>query len=165
MTYTSLGATFQVGPGISGCFNMTAINATTEDINASNSTMRLLDAVNFTASSNVRVNATMHYACSLPSSDVAPFILSNGTWDEIRPFTVDPSACTVTFAVPSDPVIALFDLLGGASQSTAPTTSANQQEQSGQQQNYPILPALAVIAAILILLALYTRRRGRRLGS
>ncbi|MDE1833682.1 MAG: hypothetical protein KGH58_04670, partial [Candidatus Micrarchaeota archaeon] len=53
-----------------------------------------------------RMNLT--YDCSLPASSVAPYILKNYTWREITNFTIDTSACSVSFAIPNDPVIAVF---------------------------------------------------------
>ena len=38
-------------------------------------------------------------ACAVVVADVAPFILRNGTWQEITPFTLNVAACTVEFAV------------------------------------------------------------------
>ncbi len=156
VTYTALGTTFQIGPGISNCFNMTAINATALDVNVSNSTKMLILAVNFSVNNrNVSVNATMNYPCSIASADVAPFILRNGDWMPIVPFDVNAAACAVTFAVPSDPVIALFDIAPNSP--TVATTSVPSQQTSGNSDGILIWIVAIVIVALLLLL--YYRRR------
>ena len=77
------------------------MNATTLSKSVNNS---VITAVNYTINrANVSTDAILHYSCSIPNSDVAPFILRNGTWQEITPFTLNVAACTVEFAVPSDP--------------------------------------------------------------
>ena len=107
----------------------------------------------------------LHYPCSIPNSDIAPFILRNGTWQEITPSTLNVAACTVEFAVPSDPVIAL---LNTNVTSTIPTTVATTAVQTSvttaaatpPQNTETVWTILAiVIVIIVIVLYLYSRRR------
>jgi YVTN family beta-propeller protein len=160
ITYTSLGTTFEVAPGVHGCFNMTAINATSGHFSNSNG---LIEAVNFTTSNNnITPEAIMHYPCSYSSYGVAPFILGNGSWSEIRPFVVNAMACSVTFAVPSDPVIAIMRI--NVQNQTRSATTSITATQPKQQSGFLLL--LCVIIAVVILaiaaLSVLSRRRRRR---
>ena len=120
INYTSLNATFHITSGTSTCFNVMAVNAPTLSKSVNNS---VITAINYTINSaNVSTEAVLHYSCNIPNSDVAPFILRNGTWQEITPFTLNAAACTVEFAVPSDPVIALLNT-AHPNTTTANTTS------------------------------------------
>ncbi len=165
ITFTSLGTTFQVSPGTSDCFTITATNATKVVNTSNNSQLKPILAVNLTISSkNISVNSTMHYPCSLPSTNVAPLILKDGLWKPITPFTVNAAACTVAFSVPSDPVIAIFQTAYANSQTTTVITSTaiqGTQQTSGGTAFIPI----AVVAIIAIILAAYyliSRRKGRK---
>ena len=93
----------------------------------------------------------------IASTNIAPFILRNGTWTEIRPFTVDELACTVTFIVPSDPVIAVFYNTRSALQSSMQTTSIMQQEQPSQSSNGLAFMIIVVIAIILAIIFVYKK--------
>jgi hypothetical protein len=77
------------------------------------------------AAKNLTVNATLHYNCSIPSTAVAPFILNASTlnWQKISPFIVNQTACSVSFSVPMDPVVAL--LFAGPTNSTTVTTAVS----------------------------------------
>jgi hypothetical protein len=108
----------------------------------------------------------LHYSCSIPNSDVAPFILRNGTWQEITPFTLNVAACTVEFAVPSDPIIAL---LNTKVTSTVTTTSATTTAQAPvttapalQQNNSTILILVLIEIVIIVIAALFIYMRDRR---
>ncbi len=57
--------------------------------------------------SNIIVTAS--YPCGIPSRSIQPFELSStGTWVAISPFRVNAAACTLTFTVDADPVIAIM---------------------------------------------------------
>ena len=49
---------------------------------------------------NNTVYTTLGYDCAINSSRVAPFILINGSWEPIMPFTINKNLCAVTFKVP-----------------------------------------------------------------
>lgn len=70
----------------------------------------LVEALNVSISTaaNVIVNMTMAYPCGTAGSDVQPFIYANGTWGAITPFSIDPASCTVSFALPDDPIVSIF---------------------------------------------------------
>ena len=96
INYPSLNATIKIAPGI-GCFRINVTNSTLQSKALNRS---VITALNYTVNNtNVSTDATLHYSCSIPNSDVAPFILRNSTWQEITPFTLNAAACTVEFAV------------------------------------------------------------------
>ncbi len=74
---------------------------------------------NITSSNKTRT-ITLPYNCSLPSGRIAPYIYINGTWSKITPFTVNTIACTITFTVPPDPIVAIME----SQVTTVPTTTA-----------------------------------------
>ena len=120
VNYPSLNSTFYFKPSASSCFNVTASNATSTYISSNSEIIR---AINYSFSnSSILSNLTLHYPCNTASSALIPVILKNGTWDEITPFTVNVAACTVTFAAPSDPVVALLNI---SKSSTTATTTTN----------------------------------------
>ena len=52
------------------------------------------------------INVTEKFPCG--STNVRPYILKNGTWKSINLFTVNESACSITFSIPSDPIVGLM---------------------------------------------------------
>ena len=161
--YQSLNATFHITSGTNTCFDAIAVNATTLSKSVDNS---VITAVNYTINrANVSTDITLHYSCSIPNSDVAPFILRNGTWQEITPFTLNVAACTVEFAVPSDPVIAL---LNTNTTSTTLTTSAATTAQTSipnvtvQQNTGTIWEILIIVIIVIVVIALFIYFRRKR---
>ena len=59
-----------------------------------------------TAKVAVSNNAIFGYPCG--SLSPTPYKLIAGAWSEITPFTDNSASCTLTFSIPSDPVIAVF---------------------------------------------------------
>jgi hypothetical protein len=59
------------------------------------------------------VSLTESFECGL--TGLQPFIIQNGTWNPITNYSVNSTACTITFAIPADPVIALGQSLAAAS--------------------------------------------------
>jgi uncharacterized membrane protein YgcG len=55
---------------------------------------------------SISSNLTIGYPCSDPG--VAPYILRDGLWEEITPFTTNSASCTLNFSIPADPVVGLF---------------------------------------------------------
>ena len=158
--YSSLNATFNIGPGTGACFNMTATDVTSR-YHASNSSV--LKAINYTSSNkNISISVTIRYKCSLPSSDITPFILNNSAWHEITPFTVNVAACTVTFAVPTDPVIALINTNSTTPAATPNTTTLQTTTVPAalpQQPDTGIIAAAIVIVIIILAILAYLRSR------
>ncbi len=58
---------------------------------------------------NVSINVTQHYPCNINKSLIAPYMYKNSTWSKITPFAVNASACTISFAIPKDPIIGILE--------------------------------------------------------
>ncbi len=117
---------------------------------------------------NVTISMSLLYPCAIPANGIAPYKLVSGTWTRISGFTVNASACTVSFFVPPDPIVALFRYspppTTTRASTTAPTTlpstfttTAPQVEQSQGSSNATVI-AVAVIA-IAAAAAYYLFRR------
>jgi hypothetical protein len=108
----------------------------------------------------------LHYPCSIPNSDIAPFILRNGTWQEITPFTLNVAACTVEFAVPSDPVIALLNtnVISTINTTTATTTiqTSTTVSVTSAPTNTGMIFDILIIIIIIIAVALFLYFRQRK---
>ena len=165
INYPSLNTTFTIKSGINSCFKVTALNESTDKVPSllNRSTIR---AINYTFSNqNVSANVTMHYRCSTPPSAITPFILRNGTWQEITPFTINVAACTVTFAAPADPTIGLFNISNQSTTTAVSTITANTTTilttipSSVQQSGTAALAAIIIIAIIVIAIIVYLIRK------
>ena len=162
INYTSLNATFHITSGTSACFNVIAVNATTLSRSVNNS---VITAINYTINrANVSTEAVLHYSCSIPNSDVAPFILRNGTWQEITPFTLNVAACTVEFAVPSDSVIALLNTAHPNTTTANTTSTIISQPAPTPVQSNPVFNYIILLIIIILIIAalLYYMTRKRR---
>ncbi len=137
---------------------------------------KLLEALNISTMPplNITITVTMKYNCSLPSNSIAPYELTGtGTWNPINPFTVNSTACTVTFAIPTDPVVGIFQYQQSATTSTIPpiTTSlvtsvtTTVPAEAASSKSYSTLTWVAIIAiAIVILVIVYLFRfRGKKI--
>ncbi len=143
------------------------------------------------SATNSTLNITMKYSCSIPQDSVAPYIYSNGTWSPITPFVLNKSSCDVTFSVPGDPVIALFEKNNTAATTSTTTsietttkettaqpapqypTSANASPQTTiippetparQTQNGNLL-IYAAVAVVIIIAVLYVAVKRRRMAG
>ena len=164
INYPSLNATIKIAPGINGCFSVNVTNSTLQSKTLNRS---VITALNYTVNNtNVSAEAILHYSCSIPNSDVAPFIMRNGTWQEITPFTLDVATCTVEFAVPSDPVIALLNTnvtstilttVATTAVQTSVTTAAATPLQN--METVWTIIAIVIIIIVVVVLYLYSRRR------
>ena len=74
-------------------------------------------AANLTDETTFEVHA--EFQCGL--DNMRPYVLKGGAWVAITPFNVDSSACTVSFAISNDTIIALM----------IPETAPTKQAQSG----------------------------------
>ena len=162
VNYPSLNATIKIAPG-SGCFSLNVTNSTLQSKTLNRS---VITALNYTVNNtNVSTEAILHYSCSIPNSDIAPFILRNGTWQEITPFTLNVAACTVEFAVPSDPVIALLNTNVTSTISTTTVTATILTSTTIPVTHVPINTGMVleilitVIIIIAVALFLYSRRK------
>ncbi len=52
------------------------------------------------------INIIEKFPCS--AKGIRPYILENGTWKPINLFTINESACTIAFSIPSDPIIGIM---------------------------------------------------------
>ena len=92
---------------------------------------------------NVSINSTtitslnfkVNYDCSINASTLQPYMYKNGTWEQISAFSVDSAACTITFTIPKDPVIALAQ----ESKSPAQLKPTVQSTSTVQQTEKPII--------------------------
>ncbi len=69
--------------------------------------------VNFTVnSSEVKTaNMTVNYPCSINSSTLSPYLLQNEIWEPVGQFSVNSTACSISFNVPNHSTIALLSKL------------------------------------------------------
>lgn len=93
---------------------------------AAPSGLNKLAAVDIEVSSQASTSteATVGFPCSVPSAGVAPYALSGGSWSEITSFSVESSTCALTFAVPSDPVVAIMQSTGSGGGGSVSSASA-----------------------------------------
>jgi len=71
----------------------------------------LINAVNVSIKTIAPATAFFvgEYPCSIPSDLVAPYIFKNNTWFAITNYTVNATACTISFYIPNDPIVAIFE--------------------------------------------------------
>jgi hypothetical protein len=129
------------------------------------------------SSVNVTTNITMPYPCSISSKILAPYKrLASGSWTPITDFAVNTASCTVTFGIPPDPIVGLFEYKATASTTStapttiAPTTSATTTVQQTQRQannlRTMLAAAIIVVIIIIILAALFYRlSKGKKKGG
>jgi hypothetical protein len=89
---------------------------------------------------NISVNSTLNvstisftesYECGL--TNLQPFIIQNGTWTKVNASSTNTTACTITFPIPADPIVAL------AQQAAAPTPVLKQPASTTISQVQPII--------------------------
>ena len=113
--------------------------------------------ISVTTAANVSSEVTSPYSCGINSSLIKPFELVNGTWTAITPFSVNATACTVSFVVPKDPIVGIFQKIVPT---TTVTTTVNTTTTIAPTTT--VLPpkvntaaiAVAVIVTVIILLVL-----------
>ncbi len=115
------------------------------------------------------LTVTVRYPCNLPSSSIAPYIYINGAWTAITPFTVNSSACTVTFSVPGDPVVGVFQIPAARTTTVLPTTIATTIAPTTivtppvtPPSNATLYAAIVIIIVIVIIIAVWLYLRTRR---
>ncbi len=150
--------------------NVSIINVTPLPPAPSNYSVLL--AFNISAPGASMLNVTLHYGCSEPSSRIVPYIYRNSAWQEIEPFSVNVSACTISFSMPADPIVGVFSTPTPTTtttmQTTVPTTSATYTSTIVQapatQSNTPMYAAVAVVIILAVVVAAYLslRKKGRR---
>jgi hypothetical protein len=108
--------------GINASVAVSASNATMAEIHVSNLTHSITNAPtnykpllvlnisisNSTHNSAITVSTTMNYSCSINAGAIMPYELINGTWNPISKYTLNRQYCSITFNVPVDPVVGVF---------------------------------------------------------
>lgn len=166
VSYIPASTSFVITSQQQASVNFTVSNATSSTPPPpSNYTKLLALNVSSNSTANTMVYTTIHYPCSLPPVDVAPFILQGGKWVPIIPFTVDSAACTVSFSIPSDPIVSLMEVnqSKAASSTTLPpqSTSTVAQRPSQPTPSYYWYAVAAIIVAAAAFLA-YRELRYRK---
>ena len=145
----------------SGHFNITITNVTRNDtVFLPGYTKLLALRINVTGvaklQSELNLMMRLSYNCSIPSSEVSPYLLVNGTWQPITNGTINATACLVSFNIGVDRTVALFEPTQPAT--TTPTTIA-QKPTSNNGAEYGIAAVSIIIIMSAIYLAVKRRRR------
>ena len=71
----------------------------------------LINAVNISIETTAPITAFFveKYPCSIPSDLVVPYVFKNNKWLSITNYTLNATACIVSFNIPSDPIVAIFE--------------------------------------------------------
>ncbi len=136
---------------------------------------KLLEALNISTMPplNITITVTMKYNCSLPSNSIAPYELTGtGTWNPINPFTINSTACTVTFAIPADPIVGIFQYQQIAATSTVPTITTSlatsitttvpasaASSKSSSTLTWVAIIAIAIVVLVIIYLFIFRRKK------
>jgi len=125
----------------------------------------LINAVNISIETTAPITAFFveKYPCSIPSDLVVPYIFKNNTWLAITNYTVNATACTVSFNIPSDPIVAIFEkgvptTTTTSIATTIPTIPTTIYYPSPSPKPSPIVVEaliLIIIITIIILVLLY----------
>lgn len=130
----------------------------------------------FITATNATANSitALSYPCTMQSSNISPFILKNGTWVAILPFTLNATACTISFIVPSDPIVALFENTTALTTSvasttvsttlqstTVPTTSVLPSQTHSSSAGLETIIAIVVAIVIIAVIAYILSSKGR----
>ena len=159
---------------ISARDNITVENLTSLPVPApANFRVARVIAINVTSSSTPKPSTHIHiiekYNCTIPSSRIMPYLLLNGSWQGITSYSTNSSACTISYSITEDPILALFELITPISTTTIPSTSVATTSIATTSIPYSKpTPAtdydVALIIIVLILLVaayeLYRRRKG-----
>lgn len=152
--YAPSDASFVISSPYSTSVHFTISNQTSTSPAAPRNYTKLL-ALNVTieSSANASVYATINYPCGASAGGVAPFILDNGTWKRLAQFTVKPATCTISFAIPNDPVIALMQSNQTNSSTTAPSTtlSTMTQRETNVNSTPAYVPIIIVVVAVVVI--------------
>ena len=147
--------------------NETALNFTLKNYTK----ITVLDLNLTAANTTTLLNVTIPYNCGIPASVLKPFIDVNDTWEAITPFTVNATACTVTFQVPSDPVVGLYyrntTSTANTTSTTAPATTTVQQTNTttsppappAQPSSVPIVVGVIILVVIIAAIFYFLKSR------
>ncbi len=126
------------------------------------SLVRMLNlTINSTNQANytLAVNVSIGYNCSVPSDRLQPFIYTNSSWDILARFSANATLCTVSFPIPADPIIGLFEVqtITGPSQAYNKTTTTPAYANATQKVNgsMPTSQEYDIIGISLIIIVVY----------
>ncbi len=125
LTITS-SSNSSINPSTNSMPNITlnAENITNNSLIAPIAYKKLL-AIDLNASgvSGIIINMSYMYNCSINSSLLTPFIILNGTWSKIKAYSLNNSACKISFQIPNDPIIGIMERLTVHSNTTNMTSN------------------------------------------
>ena len=173
----------KISPGVVTNINFTSYNLTvkvkTNSNVTKNVTIELYKPVNLNttlqnytdifsfylnaSSSEVSMNVTLVYNCKYGNA-VAPFVVENGTLDQIYTAVLLQNPCRITFSAPNEHFIGLFaytpkqTISSTTSRSTSVTTTYVQTELSAYDAYY-IAAAVAAVAIIAYLIWAWAKNR------
>jgi hypothetical protein len=134
----------------------------------------LISALNVSVSTgaNVSTEVTSPYPCGINSSLIKPFEIVNGAWIAIMPFSVNATSCTVSFVVPKDPILGIFQKTVPATTTVTTTikTTATIPAAPGapSPESQTILLVIAIVIVIIIIAAIaaygYSRKGHKKHG-
>lgn len=119
-----------------------------------------LGALNITVTppENITLVVTEAYTCNSDIQSIQPYVLKNGVWIAIKDFVVNTAACTVTYTVSGDPIVALIAVVS-TPVTTAPVVVTN----SAPSSSGSLVVWLVILLVAIALVALYAyARRSRR---
>ncbi|MDE1871385.1 MAG: hypothetical protein KGI06_04060 [Candidatus Micrarchaeota archaeon] len=159
---------------------VTITNVTTATPNAPSGLDKLY-VFNISVSNSLNVTSLQletTYNCTL--SNVQPYILKNGTWEAITPFSISNSTggCAIRFTIPADPIVALMQQTQQQPQlrPTVATTTIQQAVVQGPgAQSGPSKSSKGAMAAVVVfigvvglaagIVAMSRGRRRRKFGK
>ena len=153
--------------------NITVTNVTNSIIPLQSYTLLIALNISTTSANNITMGITLKYPCSISSNTIYPYELKGNEWVQIAPFTVNASSCTVTFAIPADPIVGLFYQQQSSSstilptiasttiQSTIPTTII-QTQQPSNAHTIELAALVIVVLAVIISLIYYFAAKNRK---
>ncbi|MDE1865440.1 MAG: hypothetical protein KGH94_02260 [Candidatus Micrarchaeota archaeon] len=107
---------------------------------------------------NDSIYMTLGYDCNINSTRIVPFVLQNGAWEPITPFTTNRALCTVTFRILEDPIVALF-IENQVSGSTI--TTIVQEQGSSRGASITAAELVAALVGVIIVAAIIAIYRWR----
>ncbi len=120
--------------------------------------------VSVVTTANVSTKVTSPYPCGINSSLIKPFELVNGSWVAIMPFSVNVSACTVSFVVPKDSIVGIFQKIVPVVTTTVTTintTTTITPSPMPPSTAFPMIAIAAIIIIIVAIVAYYNSRKGK----
>jgi hypothetical protein len=123
-----------------------------------------------TSQNSITLNVTLNYSCAIPSNVIFPYKqMTNGTWVRVQKYVriLNQTPCSISFRIPPDPIVALFEHQEQTTTSTSiqtttvsVTTTTPQLATAVSNRNKGVV-AIMVIAALLLAYLLYKLVRGR----